>query len=296
MTSSVQPDSFERHRPELLALAYRMLGDMGRAEDVVQDVWMRYSGAQPQVHYPRAFLLKVTTRLCLNELGSARARREESRGDALPEPVDLSLSGFEQQQSYETISMAFMVMLRRLTPAERAVFLLHDIFGFEHVEIAQMLDRSVVATRQMLKRAKEHLASGRRELPTQPDEHERLLHAFVAASRAGDVQALLGLLVPDAVLVADTGPETRRFGRARNVGKPLVGAKKIAAFAAAVTGQGVQGGQVVSCRLNGEPALALLREEKVDSAITIACVGGRISHVFIHADLERLSRVVRLPD
>src|SRR5262249_41383494 len=133
---------FESHRPALLGLAYRMLGDVGRAQDIVQDAWLRWHKRDVAVDSPKAFLVTVVTRLCLSELGSARARREESRSDRLPEPVDLVEGGIARLEELEHLSMAIMVVLERLTPAERAVLLLHEVFDFPHEEIAKLVSRS----------------------------------------------------------------------------------------------------------------------------------------------------------
>jgi len=130
---------FEAHRPSLLALAYRMLGDFGRAEDGVQEAWLRFQrNVEPvELDSPRAYLIKVVTRLCLNELTSARARREESRADRLPEPIHLDEFGLSRVEILEQVSMAFLVLLQRLTPPERAALLLHDVFDFDHEELLQ---------------------------------------------------------------------------------------------------------------------------------------------------------------
>src|SRR5271155_3240865 len=145
--------AFESHRPALLALAYRMLGDMARAEDTVQEGWMRWQNRHVAVETPKAFLVTTVTRLCLDELSSARARHEESRSDRLPEPVDLDESGIGRLETTDQISMAFLVLLQRLTPAERAVLLLHDVFDMGHAEIGAALGKSEAACRQLLSRA-----------------------------------------------------------------------------------------------------------------------------------------------
>src|ERR1700682_867291 len=151
--------TFEAHRPALLALAYRMLGDLARAEDTVQEAWVRWQNRQGDVDASKAFLLTTVTRLCLDELGSARARREESRSDRLPEPVDLDESGLGRVEMIDQISMAFLVLLQRLTPAERAVLLLHDVFDMRHAEIGALRGKSDAACRQLLKRARENVAN-----------------------------------------------------------------------------------------------------------------------------------------
>ncbi len=131
--------TFEGLRPELLALAYRMLGDVGRAQDLVQEAWLRWHRRTVEVEVPKAFLVTVVTRLCLNELETARVRHEEPRGDRLPEPVDLAASGMDRVELHEQVSMAFLVVLEQLTPPERAVLLLHDVFDFSHEQIGGLL-------------------------------------------------------------------------------------------------------------------------------------------------------------
>ena len=142
LTMPADTGSFESHRPELLALAYRMLGDLGRAEDVVQDTWVRWSGRRVDVENPRAFLAKTATRLCLNDLTSARARREIDRADRLPEPVDLSVDPLDRVALLEDLSLAVLVALQRLTAAERAALLLHNVFDFSHSKIAALIGKS----------------------------------------------------------------------------------------------------------------------------------------------------------
>src|SRR5262245_2214983 len=168
---------FESHRPALVALAYRMLGDIGRAQDMVQEAWLRWHDRSQEVEVPKAFLVTVVTRLCLNELDSARARREESRSNRLAEPVDLEQGALGRLEAQEQVSMAFLVVLERLTAAERAVLLLHDVFDFPHDQIAGLVDRSPAACRKLLERAREHVAAGRRMITASREEHARLLEA-----------------------------------------------------------------------------------------------------------------------
>lgn len=289
----IDVESFETHRPALIALAYRMLGDMGRAEDVVQDAWLRWRRHQVDVDSPKAFLVTVVTRLCLNELDSARSRREESRSDRLPEPVDLRVGAIGQLEVFDQISMAFLVVLQRLTPVERAVLLLHDIFNLSHAEIAVQLRKSAVACRQLLRRARQNVASERRDLAAPPEEHRRLLQAFLRASSTGEVDQMVELLADDATLFIDSGPDGRRVGRIRNIPRPVSGAKRIAAFLAAVSRQEVFAtpDTIRECELNGQPAVVTLREGRPSAAVLIAVARGKICYVFVHADPARLSRV-----
>jgi RNA polymerase sigma-70 factor (ECF subfamily) len=283
-------DLFDEHRPALLALAYRMLGEMARAEDIVQDAWLRWQNRGVDVDNPRAYLVKTAARLCLNDLDSARARKEEARGDRLPEPVSLADSGIARVEALDQISMAFLVLLQRLTPAERAVLLLHEIFEFDHAEIASLLEKSEPACRQLLKRAREHVATERRTLTVAPETHRRLLRAFIQAASSGDVSAVARLLADDVVLVADAGPEGGAYGRVRNLPGPIAGRTKVAAFVAAVAPQGAEGLSTRECELNGQPAVLILRDGHPYTAILLAVADDAIRGVFIHADPARLPR------
>ena len=280
--------TFEAHRPALLALAYRMLGDMARAEDTVQETWVRWQKRRSDVEEPKAFLLTTVTRLCLDELGSARARREESRSDRLPEPVDLDESGIGRVEMMDHISMAFLVLLQRLTPAERAVFLLHDVFDMTHGEIAALLGKSDAACRQLLGRARKNVAAEKRVFQTSREEHRRLLMAFVRAAADGEHDRLLELLAQDAVLIADAGPGGTRYGRIRNVGRPVVGRTKIAALMEAAARQKLPPVEIQERVLNGEPAAVAFREGRAVAAFLISVADGEIRHVFMQTDPERL--------
>lgn len=283
--------TFEASRPAMLGLAYRMLGDLSRAEDMIQEAWLRWQNRRAEVDSTRAFLLTTVTRLCLDELGSARARREESRSDRLPEPVDLDESGIGRVDLLDRVSMAFLVVLQRLTPAERAVLLLHDVFDLSHSEIAARLHKSVDACRQLLRRARKNVAAEKRVFETPPDEHRRLLLAFAAALHRGDQGDMLKLLADDAVLVGDAGAGGTRYGRIRNVGRPVVGREKIAALMAAAARQKLPPAQFRERTLNGEPAIVAYREGRPVMAMLVATAEGRIRHVYLQADPERLRRL-----
>jgi len=278
--------TFQSLRHELVALAYRMLGDAGRAEDVVQEAWLRWSRHEEAVESARAFLVTVVTRLCLNELSSARARREESRTDRLPEPVDLTEAGMARLEVVEQVSMAFLVALERLTPAERAVLLLHEVFDFSHLEIAALIERTPATSRKLLERARRRVADGRRLVTASREEHARLLAAFVRAASAGDSAALLDLLAADAVLVTDGGEKGVSDGRFRNLRQPLTGRSRIARFIAAVSAQ--RGLNVSFRELNGRAAALFSREVEPLAALLLGVDRGKIHRVYFHADLARL--------
>jgi RNA polymerase sigma-70 factor, ECF subfamily len=280
--------AFQAARKDLVALAYRMLGDMGRAEDVVQEAWLHWEGHSGEVKDARAYLVTIVIRLCLNELKSARVRREESRSDRLPEPVELEAGGLSDVVRLDQISMAFLVVLQRLSPAERAVLLLHDVFDFEHREIGAQIGRSVPACRKLLQRARDQLAEARRTLPASPDEHLRLLQAFLAAASSGNVAALVKLLADDAILITDGGAEGRETAGLRNLPRPLRGAAGVASFIAAATARGGRKLQVEERVLNGQPALVFWSGAQPFAALLLAVADGRIQNVFFHADLSRL--------
>jgi len=286
LTSKGDLEAFESHRAALLGLAYRMLGDLGRAQDVVQDAWLRWQERGVAVESPKAFLVTIVTRLCLNELGSARARREEARRDRLPEPVDLDEGGLARLEELEQLSMAIMVVLERLKPAERAVLLLHEVFDFRHEDIARLVSRSPAVCRKLLERARQRVSEGRRLITASRDEHQRLLDAFLRAASAGDAAALGELLAADAVLITDGGPEGRVFKGVRNLRRPLVGARQVAAFVTATSRRAEL--EVERRELNGRPALVFHREGRPFAALLIAVAEGRIQQVFFQADPARL--------
>jgi RNA polymerase sigma-70 factor (ECF subfamily) len=262
----------------------------------VQEGWLRWQKRQVEVDAPKAFLLTTVTRLCLDELGSARARHEESRSDRLPEPVDLNESGMGGVEMMDQISMAFLVLLQRLTPAERAVFLLHDVFDMSHGEIAALLGKTDAACRQLLTRARDNVAVERRALLTSREEHRRLLMAFVRATTGGgDEEDLRELLSEDAVLIADGGPGGQRYGRVRSIGRPVVGQKKIAALVKAFASQDVSPPLEFQERtLNGEPSVVAYREGRAVSAVFVSVANGKIQQVFLQLDPEHLRHVGHL--
>ncbi|NUP08741.1 MAG: sigma-70 family RNA polymerase sigma factor [Polyangiaceae bacterium] len=282
---------WETHRPHLLGLAYRMLGDVARAEDMVQEAWIRWTGRSEEADDPRAYLVAVVTRLCLNELGSARARKEESRSDRLPEPVALDQSGTFQVEVLDDVSMALLVMLQRLTPSERAVLLLHDVFDFGHADIADLIGKTAPASRKLLERARSNIAAEKRLLSASREEHARLLESFVKAALEGDLESLLGLLADDAVLVTDGGPNGREVEGFRNLRAPLQGASRVAQFISTVSARGARTLERELRELNGRPALLFRRDGAPFAALMLGVAEGRIHRVYFQADLSRLRRI-----
>jgi RNA polymerase sigma-70 factor (ECF subfamily) len=283
--------AFEAYRRDLVLLAYRMLGDMGRAEDIVQDAWIRWSRQGEAVDSPRAYLVTIVTRLCLNELDSARARKEESRPDRLPEPVAITETGADRLEEIDRVSMALLVVLQRLKPAERAVLLLHDVFEFDHADIGALVGKSEPACRKLLERARRSIAEERRTIAASADEHRRLLFAFLAAATAGDTAALVALLAEDAVMISDGGPGGVTIGGFRNLARPLEGAARIAAFVASSSRRNGASLCAEERLLNGRPAVVFHRGDEPFAALLLAVADGKIRRVFFHADLARLTHL-----
>jgi RNA polymerase sigma-70 factor (ECF subfamily) len=246
-------DAFQRLRPRLFGIAYRILGSVSEAEDVVQDVWVRWQGAdRGAVLDPGAFLAKIATRLAINVAQSARVRREAYVGPWLPEPVDTSLDPQVGAERGEALELAVLLVLERLNPVERAAYVLREAFDYTYAEIAGMLQLNQANVRQLVSRARKHLSTERRE-PVDTAQHRRLLEAFVAAARLGDVAALENVLSDDVVAYAD-GNGMRGVARLVVMGAGRVA--RISAFAKKV----FPGAEYAVVEANGRPSLMLVEE------------------------------------
>ena len=248
---SVSPvmESHEELRPYLFAIAYRMLGAVAEAEDVVQEAFLRYHEARVEAESPRAYLATVTTRLAIDHLRSARVRREVYPGEWLPEPL-VDDDAFRHAETADSLSLAFLHLLEQLSPVERAVFLLREVFDYPHDEVARIVGRSPAASRQILTRARRHMDEGRRRYDVSGEERDEIARRFVAAWEDGETEALIELLAPDATVHGDGG------GKAPAVPVPLVGAERVAK---ALIGWGRQARErgITHRRasVNGEPGL-----------------------------------------
>ena len=208
--------AFTQYRKLLFSLAYRMLGSVVDAEDILQEAFVRWQGAsQDDIRSPKAFLITIVTRLCIDQLNSSRARREEYVGQWLPEPVvtDPASNPFEVVQTDESLSLAFLVLLERLTPDERAVFLLREIFDYEYSEIAKVVDQSEASCRQILRRAKQHVNAPRARFSAPGGKREELRREFLEAAGKGDLAGLIGLLAADVALHTDGGGKGGAYQR-----------------------------------------------------------------------------------
>jgi RNA polymerase sigma-70 factor (ECF subfamily) len=246
-------DAFERLRPRLFGIAYRVLGSVSEAEDVVQDVWLRWQGTDRSAVLDHgAFLARITTRLAINVARSARVRREAYVGPWLPEPVDTSVDPQVGAERGEALELAVLLVLERLNPVERAAYVLREAFDYAYDEIADMLQLSQANTRQIVSRARKRLSAERRE-PVDSAQHRRLLEAFVAAARHGDVAALENVLSADVVAYAD-GNGMRGVARLEITGPGRVA--RVTAFARKF----FPGAEYGIVEANGQPSLLLARD------------------------------------
>jgi RNA polymerase sigma-70 factor (TIGR02957 family) len=297
VTDALPP--FDRHRRLLFSVAYQMLGSVADAEDVVQDAWLRWSAAdRGDVVDERAYLVQITTRLALDRMSSARARRESYVGPWLPEPlltggvpVASGPQAAEPEHAVELgeqVSLALLVVLETLSPAERAVFVLREVFGMSVAEVAGALGRSEPAVRQMAHRAREHVQARRPRFDTDHRIQREVTERFLAAVGGGDIEALLAALAPDVVLISDGG------GRTRAALRPIVGADKVARWLVAIarTGASIPDLRIEVAEVNGSPAIVGWSGTEPFGAISLTVSGGRIEQVLVVVNPGKLTGLV----
>ncbi|OKK03282.1 RNA polymerase subunit sigma-24 [Streptomyces sp. CB03234] len=275
----------------MTGVAYRMLGRVADAEDVVQEAWLRWSAAErSDIREPRAYLVRVTTRLAIDRLRQAQARREAYVGPWLPEPVVTDFGPTvpdtaERAVLADSVSFAVLVVLESLSPLERAVFVLREAFGFPYAEIAATLDRSEAAVRQLAGRARRHVDEGRPRYDVDPAERRDLTERFMAAAAGGDLEGLLALLAPDARLIGDSG------GKAKAPLRVMETADRIGRFLCAVAQDPAASAEFRTVEVNGGPALLVLVDGKPDSVIQVDVVEGRIQSIYIVRNPDKLTAV-----
>jgi RNA polymerase sigma-70 factor, ECF subfamily len=282
-------DPLAPHRGRLLGLAYRMLGSRSDAEDVVQDAYLRFAGAQ-DVHNAEAFLVTVVTRLCLDRLKSAKAQREVYIGPWLPEPVfdAAGLSADAATELADDLSFALLLALDRLSPLERAAFLLHDVFDTPFPEIAAMLDRTEAACRQLASRARRTVRDNRPAPTKAPDNHARLLQAFGEAVASGNVARLAELLRSDAVALTDGG------GRKTAALNPIIGAEKIARFFIGISAKNAgHDVRIEPAMINGAFGALLYLDGELDHTMSMAMSGDKIAAIYIVRNPDKLRHASR---
>ncbi|MFB4276753.1 MULTISPECIES: RNA polymerase sigma-70 factor [unclassified Nonomuraea] len=265
--------AFVELRPRLFGIAYRMLGSASEAEDVLQEVWMRWQGTdRAAVDNPSAYLALITTRLSINVATSARARRETYIGPWLPEPVDTSLDPALGAERGEALELAFLLLLERLNPTERAAYVLREAFVYPYDQIAEILQLTPVNVRQLVSRARKRLTAARRE-PIDKSEHRRLLRAFIDAARTGDIAALEDLFAADVVSSSDGGGLR---GAARF---PLLGSLRVARFLAAFAPRFWPGAEMEWVEVNGLTAAIVPRGRSGVTMLTVEASPQGIHHV-----------------
>jgi RNA polymerase sigma-70 factor (ECF subfamily) len=277
--------AFSEHRPLLFSIAYRMLGSAADAEDLIQEAFLRWQRADiDDVRSPRDYLSATVTRLALDQLRSARARREVYVGPWLPEP----LVGVDDHDPLaavtlaDSLSTAFLVLLERLTPTQRAAFLLREVFGFDYPEVARVLETTEANARQLVTRAKQHVSSGRPRFQTDRKAADDLAGRFLAACTTGEIDELLAMLSDDAVAYADGGG---KFAAAR---RPIVGAERVARFAASVVAKWKSSGDVGVAAVSGGIGLLFHAGGQLRAVLTIATDDTRVTSVFIVVNPEKL--------
>jgi RNA polymerase sigma-70 factor (ECF subfamily) len=281
--------AFERERGRLFGIAYRMLGSVSEAEDVLQDAWLRWHGVEHgTVENPSAYLVRLVTRLCIDTLGAARNRLTEYVGPWLPEP--LVKTGEREgpaalQELADDLSTAFLLMLERLTPVERAVFLLRESFDFSYREIAEIVGKSEENCRQIDHRARKRLAEGRRPAKADPAERDRLLGGFMAALKEGDLDGMVKLLARDATLYSDGG------GKVRAALKPVPGGESVARFLLNIWRQAPPGWEMRTAQVNSRPGLLNLVGGHLFSVVSFEVEEGLIREIYIVLNPDKLARV-----
>jgi RNA polymerase sigma-70 factor (TIGR02957 family) len=274
---------FTSARRRLFGIAYRMLGSTAEAEDVVQETWVRWQTTdRSAVVNPQAFLTTAATRLAINVLQSARSRRETYVGPWLPEPVDTSEDPTLGAERAEALDVAVLVLLERLTPTERAAYVLREAFGYPYREIADIVQTSEVATRQLVSRARKHLADERR-VPVERADQRRLLEAFVAAARAGDLAALEKLFAQDVVSWSDSN------GAIRAAGRPLFGAASLAKIISGWAPSFWAGAEASFVEANGLAAVRLRKDDGTYAVITVTASAEGIDQVLWLVNPEKLA-------
>jgi RNA polymerase sigma-70 factor, ECF subfamily len=292
VNDAIRLATFDQYRSLLFSVAYRMLGSVADAEDMLQESFIRWQQApDDEIRSPRAFLVTIISRLCINHLQSARVQREEYVGQWLPEPIVTGAGSdpLEIIRVDETLSMAFLVLLERLTPVERAVFLLRDVFDYEYSEISLVLGQNEINCRQILRRARQHINAMRPRFTASARKQNDLLEQFLQAIGNGDLDGLLALLSRDVVLHSDGG------GKAIAVPNPIRGSDNVA--------RGIMGGlrkllprdlvrHVVE--VNGDPGVVSYLNGKPHSVLTLEVQEGYIQAIYILTNPEKLSHLPEL--
>ncbi|MFB9907757.1 RNA polymerase sigma-70 factor [Allokutzneria oryzae] len=281
-------EAFVAHRNLLFTVAYEMLGSAADAEDVLQETWLRWAGVDlDTVENQRAYLVRITTRQALTRLRALGRRKESYVGSWLPEPLLTTPDVAEDVELADSVSMAMLLVLETLTPTERAVFVLREVFDLGYDEIAEAVDKSPAAVRQIAHRARAHVAARRPRGVVSPSETRDVLDAFQRATETGDLQGLLDILAPDVVLLGDGG------GVKQAVLRPIVGADKVARLLAAGLGRVADAVSLRSAQVNGHPALVVRLNGELDTVVAVRIDDGLITGLYAVRNPEKLSHMGR---
>jgi RNA polymerase sigma-70 factor (TIGR02957 family) len=271
-TAPEATDVFVAHRNLLFTVAYEMLGSAADAEDVLQETWLRWAEAdRPEVRDPRAYLVRIVTRLSLNRMRTNARRRESYVGPWLPEPLLTSPDVAEDVELADSVSMAMLLVLESLNPTERAVFVLREVFEFGYDEIAGAVDKTPAAVRQIMSRARAHVDERRPHSDATPSQHQEVVARFMQATVTGDLQSLLDVLAPDVVLVTDGG------GVKQAALRPILGRDKVSRWLASLKPVGLEA-EIV--QINGTPAVRAVIDGELDSAGTLLVEGGLVTGIY----------------
>ncbi|ORV18187.1 RNA polymerase sigma-70 factor [Mycobacterium celatum] len=289
---STDQQTFEHHRKLLFAIAYRILGTVADAEDVVQDAWLKWSAAdRGQVADPKAYLGRIVSNLSMDRLRSSQRQRETYVGPWLPEPIRTSPDTADDVATAESVSMAMLVVLETLSPLERAVFVLKEVFDFSYAEIAEALDRSESAVRQAGHRAREHVQARRPRFETDHAKKREITERFFAAAAGGDINELMELLAPDVTLWTDGG------GKVRQALRPILGNEKVAAWIAGTIKRPYEGVEIADMAvevvdINGGPGIVFTGAGRVIATLTVDLdPDGRIATIHNVANPDKLGAV-----
>jgi len=286
-------ETFHQYRSLLFSIAYRMLGSVADAEDMLQETFIRWQkSSEEEIRSPRAFLVTIISRLCINHLQSARVQREEYVGQWLPEPILTGPRSDPSQASQldESLSLAFLLLLERLTPMERAVFLLREVFDYEYSEIAQTLGQSEANCRQILARARKHVAESRPRFDASPQQSEQLLRRFLDASSNGDMDGLVALLSREVVFHSDGG------GKAAAVPNLVYGPDNVArAILGGLKKLVPQNLVRRMAHINGQPGVVSYVDGRPFSIFTMDIADGLVRNIYVVTNPEKLAHLPELP-
>ena len=288
-------ETFNQHRGLLFSIAYRMLGSSADAEDMLQETFIRWQQiSDADIRSPRAFLVTIISRLCINRLQSAQVQREEYVGEWLPEPLligQMASGPADFSRLDESLSLAFLVLLERLNPVERAVFLLREVFDYEYAEIAQTLDQTEANCRQILRRARQRVADIRTRFNASPLQHQQLLGRFLEASSSGKLDELVALLSNEVVLHSDGG------GKAPALPKPIYGPDNVARALLGSLKKFVPQDLVERMtQINGKPGIVAYRAGRPYAVLTMDVTDGLIQNLYIVTNPEKLASLPDIPE